>query len=102
MDFIGSRLLDATLKGYQDEHHAVVECALAVLYAAHCRPGTGDQTNHLHTPESFEVVEESSPPVDNEFEGTSPVCFCRSYRRDLRGGAQVLAKLDSISPEEGR
>ncbi|MGI6566486.1 MAG: ABC transporter ATP-binding protein [Limnochordia bacterium] len=98
VDFIGrANFLEATLKGYQDEHHAVVECALgSIVCSAPAGLAPGTKLTIYTRPESFEVVEESSPPVDNEFEGTiTSLLFAgEAYEAEISvGGAQVLAKL---------
>ncbi|NLY29046.1 MAG: ABC transporter ATP-binding protein, partial [Firmicutes bacterium] len=98
VDFIGrANFLEATLKGYQDEHHAVVECAMGnIVCSAPAGLTPGTKLTIYTRPESFEVVDPSSPPVENEFEGTiTSLLFAgEAYEAEISvGGAQVLAKL---------
>jgi iron(III) transport system ATP-binding protein len=98
VDFIGrANFLDATIKGYQDEHHAIVSCALGdIVCNAPSDLGIGTKVTIYTRPESFEVVPPSSPPIENEFEGTvTSLLFAgEAHEAEISvGGARVLAKL---------
>jgi iron(III) transport system ATP-binding protein len=98
VDFIGrANFLDATIKGYQDERHAIVSCALGdIVCNAPSDLGIGTDVTIYTRPESFEVVPPSSPPIENEFEGTvTSLLFAgEAHEAEISvGGARVLAKL---------
>jgi len=98
VDFIGrANFLEATVKGYQDENHAIVSCALGDIVCSapsDLAPGTG--VTIYTRPESFEVAPSSSSPMENEFEGTvTDLLFAgEAHEAEISvGGARILAKL---------
>ena len=98
VDFIGrANFLDATIKGYKDQHHAIVSCALGdIVCSAPSDLGIGTKVTIYTRPESFEVAPPSSVPLENEFEGavTSLLFAGEAHEAEiLVGGARILAKL---------
>ncbi len=101
VDFIGrANFLDATIKGYQDERHAIVSCALGdIVCNAPSDLGIGTDVTIYTRPESFEVVPPSSPPIENEFEGTvTSLLFAgEAHEAEISvGGAVYLQSSSSI------
>jgi iron(III) transport system ATP-binding protein len=98
VDFIGrANFLDATIKGYKDQHHAIVSCALGdIVCSAPADLGIGTKVTIYTRPESFEVAPSSSVPTENEFEGTVTSLLFAGEAHEaeiLVGGARILAKL---------
>ncbi len=103
VDFIGrANFLDATIKGYQDENHAIVSCALGdIVCSAPSGLDIGTEVTIYTRPESFELVPPSSPPIENEFEGTvTSLLFAgEAHEAEISvAGARVLAKLEFHIP----
>lgn len=103
VDFIGrANFLNATVKGYQDENHATVSCALGdIVCSAPSGLSIGTEVTIYTRPESFEVAPPSSPPVENEFEGTVTSLLFAGEAHEAEvsvGGTRVLAKLKSHTP----
>lgn len=103
VDFIGrANFLDATIQGYQDEDHCVVTCALGRIVCV-APPGleAGTSVTIYTRPESFEVIEPSSPLGENEFEGTISNLLFAGEAHEVEvsvNGARVLAKIEFQIP----
>ncbi|NLJ80836.1 MAG: ABC transporter ATP-binding protein [Firmicutes bacterium] len=103
VDFIGrANFLEAVIKSYEDENHAVVSCALGnIICSAPAGLAGGTSVTIYTRPESFEIVPSSSPAVENEFKGTvGNVLFAgEAHEVELKvDGVDVLAKMKLQTP----